>query len=161
MTSEPTGRLAGSDLALTRSFRADIEDVWAAVTESDRTARWFGAWTGEAGAGRTIKVQLAFEEGMPWTDARIDACEPPHRLALSTSDDAGGWHLELLLTGAGDHTELTLVHHLKTTEGIGEIGPGWEYYLDNLVAARDGTPLPDFADYYPAMKPYFEALRDA
>ncbi|GGT95339.1 hypothetical protein GCM10010177_62980 [Actinomadura citrea] len=37
----------------------------------------------------------------------------------------------------------------------GEIGPGWEYYLDMLVAARDGSPEPDFDAYFPAMKPYF------
>ncbi|WP_198958148.1 MULTISPECIES: hypothetical protein [Amycolatopsis] len=43
-------------------------------------------------------------------------------------------------------------------EGIGEIGPGWEYYLDLLVAARTGAPRPEFTDYYPAVKPY-ESLR--
>jgi len=40
------------------------------------------------------------------------------------------------------------------------MGPGWEYYLDMLVAARDGTPAPVFDDYYPAMKPYYEALAE-
>ena len=30
---------------------------------------------------------------------------------------------------------------------IGEIGPGWEYYLDQLVAASSGAPLPDFDAY--------------
>ncbi|MGK5678253.1 SRPBCC family protein [Actinoplanes sp. URMC 104] len=158
MTNPPTGRLDGDDLVITRSFRAGIDDVWASVTEPGRTARWFGRWTGEAGPGRTIKVQMAYEEGAPWMEARIDACEPPHRLAVSTVDEAGAWHLELQLTAAGDRTELRLVHHLTTTEGIGEVGPGWEYYLDNLVAARDGTSLPSFSDYYPSMKEYFEGL---
>jgi hypothetical protein len=27
-----------------------------------------------------------------------------------------------------------------------------------LVAARDGVPSPSFDDYYPALKPYYEAL---
>ncbi|WP_211590177.1 hypothetical protein [Microbispora sp. H11081] len=40
----------------------------------------------------------------------------------------------------------------------GEIGPGWEYYLDMLVAARDGSPRPDFAAYYPEMRPYYAGL---
>ena len=53
------------------------------------------------------------------------------------------------------------MHHLDTTDGVGEMGPGWEYYLDMLVAARDGSPTPSFDDYYPAMKPYFEALPTA
>jgi hypothetical protein len=51
------------------------------------------------------------------------------------------------------------VQHLDSVDGIAEIGPGWEYYLDMLVAARDGAPLPSFDDYYPAMKPYFDELR--
>lgn len=38
------------------------------------------------------------------------------------------------------------------------VGPGWEYYLDMLVAARDGAPKPDFDDYYPTMKSYFAEL---
>jgi hypothetical protein len=38
------------------------------------------------------------------------------------------------------------------------VGPGWEYYLDNLVASRDGAPLPDFDDYYPAQAAYYESL---
>jgi uncharacterized protein YndB with AHSA1/START domain len=164
MTNPPTGRLVptatGSDLVLSRTFKAGIEDVWASVTEPGRTARWFGTWTGDAAPGRTIKVQMAFEEETPWMEARIEVCDPPHRLAVSTVDEAGAWHLELLLTSTDGRTELQLVQHLKTTEGLGEVGPGWEYYLDNLVAAREETPLPDFNDYYPSMKAYFEALTD-
>ncbi|OAP25892.1 MULTISPECIES: SRPBCC domain-containing protein [Amycolatopsis] len=30
------------DLVLPRTFRAPIDDVWAAITEPERTARWFG-----------------------------------------------------------------------------------------------------------------------
>lgn len=163
MTGTPSGRLlrteGGPDLVLTRTFRADIEDVWASVTEPGRTARWFGAWEGDAAPGRMIKVQMAFEEGQPWMDTRIDACEPPRRLAVTATDEGGVWRLELLLSAADGRTELRLVHHLATVEGIGEVGPGWEWYLDMLVAARAGAPLPDFADYYPAMRAHYEGLR--
>ena len=106
-----------------------------------------------------IKMQMAYEDQAPWFDVRIDACDPPRRLALSMNDDSGKWRIELLLSHTDGRTELRLVHHLDTTDQIGEMGPGWEYYLDMLVAARDGLPRPSFDDYYPAMKPYFEALR--
>ncbi|GAA4561779.1 SRPBCC family protein [Planotetraspora kaengkrachanensis] len=162
MTLTPTGRLlrtaTGSDLVVSRRFRASAEDVWASVTESDRTARWFGPWEGEAAPGRVIKVQMAYEEQAPWCEMRIDACEPPRRLALSTTDEFGAWRLELSLAETDGSTELRLVHHLTGEDGVGEVGPGWEYYLDMLVAAREDSPLPDFADYYPSMKDYFEAL---
>jgi uncharacterized protein YndB with AHSA1/START domain len=162
MTPIPTGRLfdtaAGTDLVLTRSFRAAIEDVWASVTEPERTARWFGPWAGEGGPGRMIKVQMLFEDGAPSIELRIDACEPPRRLALAGTDEFGSWRIELLLSEAGGSTELRFVQHLADTGEVGEIGPGWEYYLDNLVASRTGSTKPGFGDYYPALKPYFEDL---
>ncbi|MEW1547963.1 SRPBCC family protein [Streptomyces tsukubensis] len=162
MNPTPTGRLTpaadGHDLVLTRTFRAPIGDVWASVTEPERTARWFGPWEGDAAVGRTVKVRLAFEESAPWCDVRIDACEPPRRLAVSMSDEAGDWRIELRLTASGGTTELQLIHHLKAPTGLGEIGPGWEYYLDLLRGSLDGTSRPDFDDYYPAQRDYFASL---
>jgi uncharacterized protein YndB with AHSA1/START domain len=160
MTNPPAGRLVpaadGSQLVISRTFRAPIEDVWASVTEPDRTARWFGTWKGDAAPGRMIQVQMGLEEEAPWLDKRIDACDPPRRLALSNED--GGMLIELLLSHADGLTELQLVHHLDPADDISAYGPGWEYYLDMLVAARDDLPAPSFDDYYPAMKPYYEAL---
>ncbi|MFI9404532.1 SRPBCC family protein [Nocardia sp. NPDC052316] len=164
MTTRPTGRLDRTDgkrdLILTRTFRAPIEDVWASVTESDRTARWFGPWEGEAGPGRNIKVQMALEEGQPWCDATIEVCEPPRRVAIITKDDYGTWHLEAALTETDGVTELVFTHHLDADAKISEVGPGWEYYLDALVAAHTGADRHDFEDYYPSMKQYYETLQD-
>ncbi|WP_229070068.1 SRPBCC family protein [Actinoplanes sp. DH11] len=159
MSPTPTGRLFGNDLVLTRTFRAPIDDVWASITESERTARWFGPWQGDAAPGNTIKVQMAQEEGRPWMDVTIDACEPPARLVLSAVDDHGSWNLELALTESAGVTELRFTHHLTGQETVGEVGPGWEYYLDLLVAARNGEPAVSFDDYYPSMKEHFESQR--
>ncbi|MEU0688635.1 SRPBCC family protein [Streptomyces uncialis] len=163
MTPQPTGRLFrsadGDELILTRTFRAPVEDVWASVTDPERTVRWFGPWEGHGAPGRTVRVRLVFEEGEPWSEVRIDTCEPPRRLVVTTQDDYGSWRLEIRLTGTDDgHTRLALVHHLTGTEGLGEVGPGWEYYLDRLVTSRDGGDPPEFGAYYPAQKAYFEGL---
>jgi uncharacterized protein YndB with AHSA1/START domain len=162
MSPTPTGRLSptdGSDLLLSRTFRAPIDDVWASITEPERTARWFATWSGDAGPGRTIRYRLTFEEGAPEADMLIEACEPPHHLAVRTVDEAGEWHLEARLVEADGVTELTLVHHLEDGVALGEVGPGWEYYLDLLVSSREGTPPPDFDDYYPSQQAYYESLR--
>jgi hypothetical protein len=92
-------------------------------------------------------------------DLTIDACEPPSRLAVSSAGEHGGWHMDMALSETAGVTELRFTQHLDGTEGVGEIGPGWEFYLDALVASRDGQPAPDFNDYYPAMKEHFEAQR--
>jgi uncharacterized protein YndB with AHSA1/START domain len=159
MSPTPTGRLFGKDLVLTRTFRAPVADVWASLTDPERTARWFGPWRGEAAPGRTIQVQMVHEEGQPWMDMTIDACEPPRALALSSVDEHGSWHLDMVLAENDGVTELRFTQHLTDTGGVGETGPGWEYYLDALAASRDGLPAPDFNDYYPSMKEHFEAQR--
>ncbi|HEX5201664.1 SRPBCC family protein [Paractinoplanes rhizophilus] len=159
MSPTPAGRLFGDDLVLTRTFRAPIDDVWASLTDPERTARWFGAWAGDAAPGRIVKVQMAQEEGQPWMDMTIDACEPPRRLALSAGEEPDRWRLDLTLIETPGGTELRFTQHLTTTDGVGEVGPGWEFYLDALVAARDGRPLPSFDDYYPAMREHYEAQR--
>jgi len=159
MSPTPTGRLFGIDLVLTRTFHAPVDDVWASITESDRTARWFGPWKGDPGVGHTIQVQMIHEEGQPWMDLTIDMCEPPRLLALSSQGQHGSWHMEIELTETAGVTELRFTHHLTDTDGVGEVGSGWEFYLDALVAARAGQSTPDFNDYYPSMKEYFEAQR--
>lgn len=162
MKPTPTGKVIrtpkGSDLVLTRTLRAPAEDVWASVTESSRTARWFGPWEGDAAPGNMIKLQMVHEEGQPWIDLRIDACEPPSRLAVSMIDENGNWLMEAIVTPIEGGTELRLVQHLEPGMKVTGSGPGWEYYLDMLIATRDGTPLPSFDDYYPAQEAYYQDL---
>lgn len=157
---KPTGSLrrtaTGVDLELTRTFDAPRDDVWASLTESDRTARWYGPW--EWLAEGVVRVQLAYEEGTSWSEMRIDVCEPPARLAVAMTPGEGSWQLEARLDEVDGVTTLTFVHHLNDTEGVGDIGPGWEYYLDMLVASRDEQPLPSFDDYYPDQQSYYESL---
>lgn len=155
MNPQPTGRIDGNDLILTRTFRAPIEDVWTSITDSASTARWFARWEGEAGEGKIIRWQMTFEKGDSWTEVKIDKCDRPNQLAV-TSQGKFAWSLDVRLKQSGDITTMTFVHKNVDKKMAGEIGPGWEYYLDNLIASRDGTKLPSFDDYYPSQKEYFQ-----
>jgi len=128
------------ELVVTRRFDAPIEEVWQSVATSDGTTGWYGPFTRE---GDTAHVTMAFEEGAPVFAMQIDACEEPTRVELSSDD----FHLELRLSVVDDETEVSLVHHLVDPALAAMFGPGWEYYLDNLVAARTGSPLPQFDGY--------------
>ena len=160
MSPTPSGQLVrtpeGRDLVLVRTFRAPIEDVWASITESERTARWYGAWSwvGEAGAGNRIRYTSAFEAEGEASEMVILACEPPRRLEVRGIGDYA-WHLEAELTESGGVTELRFTHHLDDGIDVGSVGPGWEYYLDNLIASREGAPPVDFNDYYPSQTQYY------
>jgi uncharacterized protein YndB with AHSA1/START domain len=159
MNPKPTGRLRGDDLVLCRAFLAPIDDVWTSVTRSESTARWFGPWE-HAGDDKKIRIQMAFEEGKPWLDGTIERCEAPHHLAVRTKSEFGYGEklLSLTLSESAGTTTLEFVHHRIDRKRMGEFGPGWEYYLDMLVASRDAQPLPTFHAYYPAQKDYFTSL---
>jgi uncharacterized protein YndB with AHSA1/START domain len=158
MIPQPTGRLRGNDLVLTRRFRASVEDVWTSITDPASTARWFGRWEGTPGVGNEIKIQMAFEDGAPWLAKKIEACEAPHRLVLTSVGSSFTSKLELAIKTTNDGCELEFIQHAINRAMVGEVGPGWEYYLDALVASRDDATRPKFDSYYPAQKAYFMGL---
>ncbi len=152
----PTGRLVGADLRLVRTFRAPIEDVWTSFTDPESTARWFGRWrwVDTAGPGNEIAVVMIQEEGAPETTAVVERCEPPRHLAI-TSTGPYGVSYEISLEETAGTTTMTFVHHLADRTMAGDFGPGWEFYLDLLVAWREGRPFRRFDEYYPAQKQYY------
>lgn len=166
--AEATGRLErterGVDLVLVRSLSLSAEEAWAYLTESEFTEMWFGPWEGDARAGGSVRIRMRFEAGEPPIAARIAGCVPPGtdghgRLELHTSDEYGDWRLTLeVAEDGGSDSLVTFTHHLDDASGVGEIGPGWEYYLDLLVAATEGAEEPMFHDYEPLGEAY-AALR--
>jgi uncharacterized protein YndB with AHSA1/START domain len=163
MSTQPTGRIEARGgalcLVVRREFRAPVEDVWAAVTDPERMARWIGTWTGDPVTGRVV-FSMTFEGGDSAEDVDIRECVPPRRLAVTTHAEGQSWQLEVDLSEADGVTTLVF-----TQPGIGaaeaeSVGPGWEYYLDRLVAAEAGGDVEavDFErDYYPAMAEHYRS----
>jgi hypothetical protein len=90
---------------------------------------------------------------------RLDACHPPHRLAVTTGGAGQRWPLDLTLTARGDDvTALRFVHRLTARDDVPSTGVGWHYYLDRLDGVLRGVPPTDawddyllaLADRYPA-----------
>ena len=77
--------LDGVDLTVQRYFQSPIDDVWASVTSSERTALWFGPWSGDGRPGGRVVVTMTAEDGEPTAHLEVLACEPPHRLELAIS----------------------------------------------------------------------------
>jgi uncharacterized protein YndB with AHSA1/START domain len=161
MSVEPTGRLTTDGgrrvLTITREFRAPIEDVWAAVTESDRLARWIGTFTGDPTTGR-VQFTMTAEEGAAPGDMEIRECDPPRVLRVTGHAGEEQWDLDLLLEESDGITVLTFSQPGIDPVAAESIGPGWEFYLNRLVAAETGGDVGtiDFErDYYPAMQEYY------
>ncbi|MEV5001765.1 SRPBCC family protein [Nocardioides sp. LML1-1-1.1] len=164
--STPTGRRVDRDgttyVELVRTFRAPVADVWAAVTESDRLARWIGTWTGDPTSGEVL-FQMAYEgDEVSGETFRIDECVPPYRLRITTTmprDDGteDHWRLRVDLGEEDGVTTLTFAQDLPDPTIAENVGPGWEYYLDRMVAAETGADPAALVwdDYYPAMSDHY------
>ena len=166
MTPSPTGHPAirnGHDsVVFERTFRAPIDSVWAAVTESDRLERWIGTWTGDPASGSVLFRMDAEGDDVTPETMTIDACDAPHRLALTSNVEGEQhvWHFVLELAEAGGTTTLTFSQSVPDAEMAAGVGPGWEFYLDRLVAAETGADVAalDFGDYHPAQSEHYRAM---
>ena len=165
MSSTPTGRRELRDgtpyVVYTRTFAAPIEDVWAAVTEPERLVRWIGTWAGDPASGEVAFRMTAEGEDAPEERYRIDVCEPPRRLVtrswVGDDTDTMVWQLELDLTESDGVTTLTFGQVMADPAMAESVGPGWDYYLDRLVAAESGREVSAVVwdAYYPAQSDFY------
>lgn len=159
----PVGRREERDgaatLVIERTFGAPAEDVWAAVTEPDRLARWIGTWSGDPASG-TVQFRMTAEgEDIEAEPVTVHECDPPRRLVLSWDSNGVLWHVELDLAEAAGITTLTFAQRVPDTATGRDVGPGWEYYLDRLVAAQCGGDVAAVAwPDYEGMKDHYATL---
>jgi uncharacterized protein YndB with AHSA1/START domain len=167
MTQTPTGRIECAEpaplLIYERTLPAPIDVVWAALTESERTARWFGSWTGTPGVGNTVQVTWTAEEGNPTEPMTIVACEPPRLLTLSSDPRQEFPYLTTVeLWREGDSTRLEFRQPMWGDASPAMLGTGWEFYLDRLTGVLENQDeLPAWDDRYSALQPHYEELQAA
>jgi uncharacterized protein YndB with AHSA1/START domain len=132
----------GEDLAvrLERRYPADVEDVWDALTDPERIARWFLPVTGDLRAGGRFAT-----EGN--ADGEIRECERPSRLVLTWGGPDSVVTLQLTPDGS-DATVLVLEHTVPSsfvpdaTGGL-YVGPGWDGALLGLGIYLSGNAVGD------------------
>src|SRR5690606_1326520 len=139
-------------------FTAPREEIWARVTESEKLETWFGRWTGEGGTGNVVELTLIAEDSDEPEQVTIIDCQPPSRLQVVMSSACGSWQVLVDLRPRAERTVLEFNRLIEQGGEISRIGPGWECYLDGLVAARAGLVPPSFDEYYPAHVEYYAEL---
>ena len=148
----------GLELVVRRTLLAEPEDVWAWVTESDKLEQWIGRWTGEGGVGNVVEFTMTAEASAEPERVTIIDCDPPKRLQVELLSEAGTWQLQVDVRPHGEETVVELNQLIEQGDDISSVGPGWEYYMDRLVAIRSGLAPAPFDDYYPALVGYYNEL---
>jgi len=129
---------------LRRSYDAEIDDVWSALTDPERVRRWFLPLTGDLRVGGTFNL-----EGNAGGDV-LD-CEAPRLLRVTFGGPTS--IVELRLTSdaerdSGTSTVLELDHSVPlamsgSAAGALYVGPGWDGAVMGLGLFLAGEPIED------------------
>ena len=117
-----------------------IDDVWSALTNRSRLARWYGEVEGDLRLGGEYRARL-FASGWEGTE-RVEACEPPQRLLVrgKEADGRGENETEIMLTADGDQTTVVWEARGMPLDMVSAYGAGVQIHVEDLadyLAGRD------------------------
>ena len=138
----------GDAVILRRTYDTSIDDLWDAISNGERIARWFLPVSGDLRLGG--RYQLEGNAG-----GEIVACEPPRLLRVTWVIGSDATEVEARLsTTDADATALELIHSDVTKAqnwaqfGPGAVGVGWDLTLHGLglhLATGAGRPADPIA----------------
>ena len=111
-------------------YDTDIDDLWSAVTEPSRLARWIAEVHGDFRLGGEFRAR--FTSGWEGT-VRVEACEPPRRLLVSTKETGEPEEevIEAALTADGDQTILVIEARGLPIDQLAAYEAGWQIHVES------------------------------
>jgi len=139
-------------------FDTDIDDLWSALTDPGRLARWLGEFEGDLRLGGEFRARF-FASGWEGT-GRVDACEPPRHLLVMTKHhrQEDEQVVEATLTADGDHTILILDQRGMPVNLLAAYGAGNQVHIEDLAAHIAGQERCDAEARWQELQPSYEAL---
>ena len=147
-------------------YDTDIDDLWEACTNPERLARWIAKVSGDLRVGGSIHAVFT----STWTGpGRIDVCEKPHHLLVTTEPDTDDEaQIEAWLTEEGSRTRLVVEERGLPLERLYFHGAGWQAHLEDLARSLAGggthgrepwseqTPEPTWRARWAELTPAYE-----
>jgi uncharacterized protein YndB with AHSA1/START domain len=148
-------------------YDATIDDLWEALTEPARLARWYGEVDGDLRPGGKFRTYIAADdiEGT----GRVEVCEPPRRLVLTSRETDESYRrgqgappfdaaIEATLTPDGDQTILVIEVRGMPLDKIAFYGAGWQIHSENLAAYVAGRERGDTEARWGELVPPYQEL---
>jgi uncharacterized protein YndB with AHSA1/START domain len=140
------------------TYDTDIADLWSALTDVDRLARWIAVVTGDARLGGT--VQAHFTSGFDG-ECRVDVCEPERRLLVSVNlGQADRTVIEATLTREGDRTRLVIEERGLPLDEYAAHGAGWQAHVEDLRALLSGRQPSDWSKRWGELEAAYELMAE-
>jgi uncharacterized protein YndB with AHSA1/START domain len=148
-------------------YDTGIDDLWSALTEPSRLARWYGEVEGDLRPGGEFRLHVD-DAGMDCT-GRVEACEPPRRLRVTTRESDESYQkgqgappfdevIEATLTADGDQTILVIEVRGMPLDKIEFYGAGWQLHAENLAAYLAGHEPGDADARWDELVPPYQDL---
>ncbi|GGR16161.1 SRPBCC family protein [Deinococcus ruber] len=156
------GRLGSVDsqgmVRIEDRFDTEIEDLWSALTNPLRLARWIGEVKGDLRLGGTFHARY-FASGWEGT-GYVQVCEPPRRLVIVTTEAEGSdKHItEATLTADGDQTLLVIEERGLPRHQLAGYGAGIQVHVEDLAAYLAGQERCDASARWAVLFPAYQAL---
>jgi uncharacterized protein YndB with AHSA1/START domain len=139
-------------------FDTGIDDLWSALTDPGRLARWLGEFDGDLRLDGEFKARF-FASG--WEGAgKVEVCDPPRRLVVSTTD-AGQTDVHIIeatLASDGDGTILILEERGMAVNLLAAYGAGIQVHIEDLAAHIAGQGRCEAHARWKQLKPAYEAI---
>jgi uncharacterized protein YndB with AHSA1/START domain len=142
-------------------FETEVADLWSALTERPRLARWLGEVEGDFRLGGEFRAQF-FASGWEGT-GRVEGCEPTRRLKVRTTDSEGKetHTIEATLAADGGGTLLVIEERGMPVDHLAGYGAGIQIHVEDLaayLAGRDRVPESRWQELIPAYRGLLEKM---
>jgi uncharacterized protein YndB with AHSA1/START domain len=150
-------------------YDTGIDDLWTAVTEPERLARWWGRVDGDLRPGGDLR--LFVESAQLESVGRVEECEPPRRFRVTSRESDESWAgsspdapppfdsvIEVTLTPAGDQTVLVIEVTGLPLDKIAFYGAGWQMHAENLATYLAGHDRGDAEGRWTELVPAYLRL---
>jgi uncharacterized protein YndB with AHSA1/START domain len=139
------------------TFSTDIDDLWSAITDPSRLARWLGEVEGDLRLDGEFRAR--FFDGWEGT-GQVRACDRPRRLMVETQHhkQASKATIEVTLTSDGDQTVLVWEERGMPPQHLAAYGAGIQIHVEDLAAHIDGRERADLDARWSELEPAYEAL---
>ncbi len=134
-------------------FDTGIDDLWSALTDPQRLARWIARVEGDLRLGGEFRA--SFSSG--WEGpGRVDVCDPPRRLLVTLSpDEDDDTVIAADLVPDGDRTRLVVEERGLPLDEAAVHGAGWQAHVEDLAAYLAGQPRADWRTRWAELTPAY------
>lgn len=148
---------------ITDRVGTDVDDLWSALTVPARLGRWIGEVEGDLRVGGAFRAHFV---GSGWRGTgRVERCEPPHHLLVTTRDledpDEPEHVIEVWLSTEGEHTVLVVEERGMAPDQRAAYGAGVQVHVEDLAAHVAGGERCDMGRRWGELIAAYRALGSA